>query len=114
MLRCDVLSAADSCNLFESPQRLDVRIDACDAVHGVQHHHTGAEPTPAVRRRRPGLRIGAMHAQPGFDAEFDLIASKRLELLAQCCKLLLGLSIRRHDWHPAIAEPRRAPDYGIR
>jgi hypothetical protein len=46
------------CDLFEPAQGLDVIIDVRDAVHGVQHHHAGAEPTPAVRRGSRGKELG--------------------------------------------------------
>src|SRR5215475_8951159 len=65
------LSARD---LLEPPQGLDVIVEVQDAVHGVQHHHAGAESTPAVGRGRPALRVRALHAQPALDAELGRIA----------------------------------------
>src|SRR6266550_5250713 len=96
-------------DFFEASQSLDVIIEAGHAVHGVQHHHAGAEPTPAVGSGRPALRVRAVHAQPGFDAEFVRVASERLELIPQESKLLLGLRIRGQDGHPASAEPGGTP-----
>jgi hypothetical protein len=73
-----------ACDLLEPPQRLDVIVEAADAVHGVEHHQVGAEPTPAVGRGRPGLRVRITHAQPALDAEALGVASERLELLSVC------------------------------
>ena len=42
-------------DLIELPQGLDMVVHVRDAVHGVQHHHVRAQPTPAVRCGRPGL-----------------------------------------------------------
>src|SRR5262249_46490854 len=69
--RALALSARD---LLEPPQGLDVIVEVQDAVHGVQHHHVSAEPTPAVGRppaaaAQPwgsALCMGSQPSMPNF------------------------------------------------
>src|SRR5262249_27614190 len=110
MTRWRALSARD---FLEPPQGLDVIVEVRDAIHGVQDPQAGAESTPAVRLRRPALRVSTMHAQPALDAELGRIAFERLELFLQCGELLLRLRVGRHDRHPAVAEPGRTPHRSV-
>src|SRR5262249_49949206 len=98
--------------LLEAAQGFDLLIEGWHAVHGIEHHHLGAEPLPALGCLGPQVGIGFVHAQPAFKAEFRGIAAERLEMLAQRGELRLGI-FGRHDAHPAIADARGALDHGI-
>src|ERR1700730_11526947 len=63
-------------DFLEAPQGLDLLIELRHAVHGIEHHHLGAETLPALRGLGPELRVGGIHAQPSFEPEGGRIPSE--------------------------------------
>src|SRR4029453_4842575 len=70
------------CHFLESTQRLDLIFEFRQPVHGIEHHHVGAELAPAIGRCRPTLRVGVVHPQPPLKPEFAGITSLLVHFLA--------------------------------
>jgi hypothetical protein len=97
---------------MSAPQGLDLAIELRHTIHRIEHHDLSAQTLPAMRGRGPKLRIGLVEAQPAFQAELGRIASERLQMLAQHCKLRLCF-VWRQNRHPAVTDAGCTLDHGV-
>src|SRR5262245_30309020 len=100
-------------HLLEAAQGFDLVVELWYAIHGIEHHHVGSEPAPAICRCRPALRIGIVHPEPSLDPELAGLTPMLAHLVPQQGKLLLGRMVGWDDRHPAVADLGRPLHCGI-
>jgi hypothetical protein len=97
-------------DLLESPQGLDVFVEAGDAVHWIEHRHVGTKPAPPICRGRQRCGSGAsMRSQasmPNLASSRPIAAAMSLMCAWLTCNTRLLISSGEVVVNPGLKSDR--------